>query len=74
MCVWGASQVALVVKKLPADSGDIIDPGVPSLSLEDRLKEGMAICSNTLGWRIRWPEEPGSLWSTESEMDTTKVT
>jgi hypothetical protein len=35
-----------------------------SLGWEDPLKEGMAIHSSTLSWRIQWTEEPGGLQST----------
>ena len=55
-----ASQVALVVKNLPASAGDIRDvesiPGLGSSSEED-----MATNFSTLAWRIPWTEEPGRL-------------
>ena len=47
-----ASQVALVVKKLPASSGDV--RRVQSLGGKDPLEEGMATHSSTLAWRIPW--------------------
>ena len=53
-----ASQVALVVKNLPANTGDIRH-WVPSLGQEDPLDEGMATHSRSLAWRIPWTEEPG---------------
>ena len=56
MGICGASQVALVVKNLPANSGDI-------LGLEDPLEEGMATHSSILAWRIPWTEEPDGLQS-----------
>ena len=37
-----SSQVALVVKNLPANAGDIRDAGNRSLGQEDPLEEGMA--------------------------------
>ena len=46
----GASQVALVVKNLAANAGDI--------------KEEVAPHSSTLAWKIPWTEEPGRLQST----------
>ena len=56
----GASQVALVVKYLPTNAGDI-ETWVLSLGQEDPLEEGMAIHCNILAWRIPWTEEPGGL-------------
>ena len=37
------------------------------LSQEDPLEEGMATHSSILVWRIPWTEEPGGLWSIESQ-------
>ena len=54
-----ASQVALVVKNLPANAGDRCGFGFR----EDSLLEGTAIHSSTLDWRSPWTEEPGELWS-----------
>ena len=63
-CMW-ASQVALVVKNLPSNAGDIRNVG--SVSKRGRcLKEGMASKFSILAWRIPWTEEPGELWSRES--------
>ena len=60
-----ASQVALVVKNLPAYAGDIRDAGsIPARELnprEDPLEEGMAIQSSNLACKIPWTEEPGGL-------------
>ena len=50
------SQVALLVKNLPAIAGDI-----RSLGWEDPLEEGTAIHSSVLAWRIPWKDEPGGL-------------
>ena len=36
---------------------------VPSQGWEDPLEEEMAICSNTLAWRIPRTEKPGGLQS-----------
>ena len=56
----GASQVALVVKNLPANAGDVRDVGlIPGLGRP--LEEGMATHSSILAWRIPWIEEPGGL-------------
>ena len=58
--------MALVVKNLPANEGDI-ETGVQSLGQEDPLEEGMAIHSSILAWKIPWTEEPGELQSTGSQ-------
>ena len=52
--------MALVVKNLPASSGDARDADlIPGL--EDPLEESMATHSSILAWRIPWTEEPGRL-------------
>ena len=61
----GASQVASVVKNLPASAGDAGYTG--SLGWEDPLEEGMAIHSSILAWKIPWTEEPGGLWAKGSQ-------
>ena len=53
-----ASQVVLVVKNLPANTGDVRDSG-----WEDPLQEGMATHFSVLAWRIPWTEESGRLQS-----------
>ena len=63
---YGASQVALVVKNLPASAGDIKDQ-VQSLGREDFLKEGIATHSSILAWRIQWTGEPRMLQSMRSQ-------
>ena len=50
------SQVALVVKNLPANVGD--KGPVQSLGWEDPLEEEMATYSSMPAWRIPWTEEP----------------
>ena len=69
--VW-ASQVALVVKNLPANAGDIRDMGwIPG---SGRSREGghgnpfqysffFLTHSSILAWRIPWTEDPGRLQS-----------
>ena len=55
-----ASQVALVVKNLPANAGDIGD--VISIPGSGRSpEEGMATHPRILAWEIPWTEEPGGL-------------
>ena len=61
-----ASQVALVVKNLPADAGDIRDTGsVPGLGRCSG--EGKGNPYSILAWRISWTEEPGGLQSMGSQ-------
>ena len=57
-----ASQVALVVKNLPANPGDI-EMWVQFLGQEDPVEKEMATHSSILAWRIPWTEEPGRLQS-----------
>ena len=52
-----ASQVALVVKNPPANTGDLRDVGL-ILGQEDPLEEGMAAHSSILAWEIPWTEGP----------------
>ena len=59
----GASQVALVVKNLPAHAGDIEMRIRLSLGGEDPLEERMATHSSILAWRVPWTEAPGGLQS-----------
>jgi len=56
----GASQVALMVKNLLANAGDVRDTG-QSLGPEGPLEKGMATHSSILAWKISWREEPGGL-------------
>ena len=58
---WQAGLV-LVVKKPPANAGDVRDAG-RSLGQEGALEEGMATHSNILACSIPWTEEPGGLQS-----------
>ena len=58
------SQVAIVVKNLPADAGDAKDTG--SIPRSGRSPEkDMATHSGVLAWRIPWTEEPGGQQSLE---------
>ena len=63
-----ASQVALAVKDLPANAGDVRD--VSSLDQDNPLEEGMATHSSILVWRIPWTEEAGGLQSIGSQSRT----
>ena len=63
---YGASQVVLVVKNLPANAGHIRDSGsIPGSGRS--LEGGMATHSSILAWRIPWIEEPGKLQSMGSQ-------
>ena len=57
-----ASQVALVVKNLPASAGDIRDRGLVTGG-DDPLEEGTATHSSILVWRFLWIGEPERLQS-----------
>ena len=59
----GASQVALVVKNLPA----MQETQVQTLGWKDPLEKGMATLSSILAWEIPWREEPGGLQSMGSQ-------
>ena len=58
-----ASQVALVVKNMPA----MQETRVRFLGWEDSLEEGLATHPSILAWRIPWMEEPGGLQSMGSQ-------
>ena len=61
----------LVVKKLPANAGDVRDTSsIPGSGKP--LEEGMATHSSTLAWRIPWTEKPLGLQSIG--LDTTEAT
>ena len=57
-----ASHVAMVVKNLPSNAGDIGDAGAVTGSGRS-LEEGMETHSSILAWIIPWTEEPGGLQS-----------
>ena len=60
-----ASQVALVMKKLPARAGDL--RGASLIPRSGRsLEEGMAAHSSVLAWRTPGTGEPGGLPSVGS--------
>ena len=48
--VYRASQVALVIKNLPASAGDV-EIWIRPLGWADPLEEGMATCSSIHAWR-----------------------
>ena len=62
---FGASQVALVVKNLPANAGDTGNAG-----REDPLEQEMSTCSSIRAWKIPWTEEPGRLQSMVPQSQT----
>ena len=61
-CSW-ASLVAQMVKNPPV----MAETWVQSLDLEDLQKEGMAVCTRVLAWRIPVEAEAGRLQSMEWE-------
>jgi len=64
-----AILVALVVKNLPANAGNVRDAG--SIAGSGRsLEEEMATHSSILAWRIPWTEEPHRLQSIGSQSQT----
>ena len=64
VCDLWASQVVLVVKKLPSNEGDE-KTWVRSLGQEDPLEKETH--SSILAWRISWTEESGRLQTTGSQ-------
>ena len=61
----GASQVALVVKDLPASTEDV--RAVSSIPVSGRTPgEGHSNSLVIFAWKIPWTEEPGGLQSTGS--------
>ena len=60
-----ASQVALVVKNMPANE-KMQETEVLSLGQEDLLEEGMATHYSILAWRIPWTEQLQSIgWQSQ---------
>ena len=57
--------MALVVKNLPANAGDLRDVGLMVRKIP--LEKGMSTHSSILAWRIPWTEKPGGLQSTGSQ-------
>jgi len=58
--------LALVVKNLPTNAGDVRDTGsIPGSG--DPLENGMATYSSSLAWRIPWTEDHGGLQSIGSQ-------
>ena len=68
-----ASQVALVVKNLPANAGDIRDEGlIPGLGRSPGVGNGNPLRYSCL--EIPWTEEPGRLQPQgHKELDTTEA-
>ena len=59
---FGASQMVLVVKNLPANAGDTRDvSSIPKSGISPGLVSGNH--SSSLAWKISWTEEPGELQS-----------
>ena len=60
MCYTRASQMAQVVKNLPANA-ETWEMRVQSLGWEEPLEEEMGTHSSILAWKIPRTEEPGGL-------------
>ena len=58
--------MALEVKNLPANAGDVRDESLIPGS-EDPLEKEMAIHSGILAWRIPWMDKPDRLQSMGSQ-------
>ena len=65
----GASQVAQMVKNLPAMQ-ERQDTWLKPLGWEDPLEEGMTTQSS-ITWRIPWTEEPTTICGVPKESDIT---
>ena len=63
-------QVALVVKNLSANVGDVKRWRLWFLVWDNPLQEDMATHSSILTWRIPWTVEPGGLWPLDSQSQT----
>ena len=62
-----ASEVALVVKNMPANAKDIRDMGLTP-GLGRALGGGHSNPLQILAWRILWTEKPGRLQSMDSQL------
>ena len=63
--------MALLVKNLPVNAGDIRESGsIPGLGRSPGEENGNPL--SILAWRIPWTEEPGGLQSMGSQSDTTE--
>ena len=62
MLIYGASQVVLVVRNLPANTGHSRDMGlIPGLGRFPWGRNGTLLQHSS--WKIPWTEEPGGLQS-----------
>ena len=67
-----SSQVVLVVKNPPANTGDLT--WVWLLSWQDPLEEKMTTHSSIFAWKIPWTEERGRLQSMGLQKSRTRLT
>ena len=66
----GVSQVAQMVKNIPANAGN-----AGSISGSERpLEKEIATHSSILAWEIPWTEEPGGIQSMGSQKSQTQLT
>ena len=64
--------MVVVIKNLPANTGDIRDADT-ILGWEDPLEEGMATHASILTWRIPWTKESGGLQSMGLQKSRTQL-
>ena len=58
----GASQVVLMVKKAPANAGDVRDAGFDAWVRKIPCRRARGVThSSIFAWRIPWTEQPGRL-------------
>ena len=62
-CLLWASLVALVIKKLPANAGDVKVGSIPGLGRTPGGGHGNPL--SIFAWTLPWTEEPGGLQSIE---------
>ena len=67
-----ASQVTLLVKNPPANTGGV-ETWVSSLGQEDSLEEEMGTHSSILAWKIAGAEESGGLQSMGWQQSQTRL-
>ena len=65
-------HVVVVIKNLPANTGDIRDADT-ILGWEDPLEEGMATHASILTWRIPWTKASGGLQSIRVTKSLTRL-
>ena len=65
--------MALVVKNLPANEGDVRDMGSIPRSGRSPGEEGMATHCSILAWRIPWRILGGAWWATAHRVTKSQI-